>query len=220
MTPKDGSDTREKLLLAAVAVFADKGYKAATVREICRRAEGANNNAVTYYFGGKAKLYALILDIMFAETQRRMAETAPDAAADPPETRLRAFLRAYCATLYAGGEVAERFIRIFSREMLTPTYDLSTLEEKYIRPQTKWGMDLLGELLGPDVPREAVRDTLAGIVGQAAYYCFVWPVFKLAHPDHPGMAAHWPALAEHIFTFSMAGIAAVREKYAHPEPAS
>ncbi len=37
MTPKDGSDTREKLLLAAVAVFADKGYKAATVREICRR---------------------------------------------------------------------------------------------------------------------------------------------------------------------------------------
>ncbi|NMC50574.1 MAG: CerR family C-terminal domain-containing protein, partial [Desulfovibrio sp.] len=189
MTPKDGADTRKRLLLAAVAVFADKGYKAATVREICRRAEGANNNAVTYYFGGKAKLYGLILDIMFAEIERRMAETAPDAAHDPPETRLRAFLHAYCATLYASGEVGEQFLRIFAREMLAPSFDVAAMTEKYIRPQTKWGMNLLSELLGPDVPREAVRDTLAGIVGQAAYYSFVWPVFKLAHPDHPGMAA-------------------------------
>jgi len=248
MTPKDGQDTREKLLLAAVAVFAEKGYKAATVREICRRAKGANNNAVNYYFGGKAKLYGLIIDILFAEIERRMATmlpappgdaappacpesdyqnlvlvpdgTARDTASHPvldqaPATeRLRAFLFAYCATLYGGGEVGEQFLRIFSREMLSPSFDLTAMNEKYIRPQTAWGLALMRDLMGPEVPDDLVRDALCSVVGQAAYYSFVWPVFKLAHPGHPGMGVHWPVLAERIFTFSMAGIEALREQHA------
>ncbi|NDY57445.1 CerR family C-terminal domain-containing protein [Desulfovibrio sulfodismutans] len=250
MTPKDGSDTREKLLLAAVAVFAEKGYKAATVREICRRAKGANNNAVSYYFGDKAKLYALIIDIMFAEIERRMAAMIPPQPGDaappacpapdypderlvlipdgdrrdtashpvldhiPPAARLRAFLHAYCATLYDGGEVGDQFLRIFSREMLSPSFDLAAMNEKYVRPQTAWGMALMRDLMGPDVPEDVLRDALSCVVGQAAYYSFVWPVFKLAHPGHPGMGVHWPVLAERIFEFSMAGIAALREKYA------
>ncbi|MDQ7831098.1 MAG: CerR family C-terminal domain-containing protein [Desulfovibrionaceae bacterium] len=247
MTPKDGTDTREKLLLAAVAVFAEKGYKAATVREICRRAKGANNNAVNYYFGDKAKLYALIIDIMFAEIERRMAAMTPPPPGDaappacpesdyqnlilvpddarretaahpvldqsPPQARLRAFLFAYCATLYDGGEVGEQFLRIFSREMLSPSFDLAAMNEKYVRPQTAWGMALMRELMGPDVPDDLVRDALCSVVGQAAYYSFVWPVFRLAHPDHPGMGVHWPVLAERIFAFSMAGIAALRATY-------
>lgn len=245
MTPKDGTDTREKLFLAAVAVFAEKGYKAATVREICRRAKGANNNAVNYYFGGKQKLYALIIDILFAEIERRMAAmipASPDAAAPPacpepdyqelvlvpdgacrdaashpvldarpPAERLRAFLHAYCATLYDGGEVGEQFLRIFSREMLAPSFDLTVMNEKYVRPQTAWGMALMRDLMGPDVPEDVLRDALSCVVGQAAYYSFVWPVFKLAHPGHPGMGVHWPVLAERIYAFSMAGIAALRD---------
>ena len=250
MTPKNGTDTKEKLFLAAVAVFAEKGYKAATVREICRRAKGANNNAVNYYFGGKQKLYALIIDILFAEIERRMAALIPpppgrdgppacpepdypddslilvpdgtrrDTAAHPvldqvpAAERLRAFLHAYCATLYDGGEVGEQFLRIFSREMLAPSFDLAAMNEKYVRPQTAWGMALMRDLMGPDVPEDVLRDALCCVVGQAAYYSFVWPVFKLAHPDHPGMGAHWPVLAERIYAFSMAGIAALREKYA------
>jgi AcrR family transcriptional regulator len=230
-----------------VAVFAEKGYKAATVREICRRAKGANNNAVSYYFGDKARLYALIIDIMFAEIERRMAamiqpppgDAAPpacpgsdyqdlvlvpdDARRDsanhpvldqaPPAERLRAFLHAYCATLYDGGEVGEQFLRIFSREMISPSFDLAVMNEKYVRPQTAWGMALMRDLMGPDIPEDVLRDALSSVVGQAAYYSFVWPVFKLAHPGHPGMGAHWPVLAERIFTFSMAGIAALRAKY-------
>jgi AcrR family transcriptional regulator len=250
MTPKDGTDTKEKLFLAAVAVFAEKGYKAATVREICRRAKGANNNAVNYYFGDKARLYALIIDILFAEIERRMAAMIPNppGAAAPPACpapdypdeslvlipddarrdtashpvldqapaadRLRAFLHAYCATLYDGGEVGEQFLRIFSREMLAPSFDLTVMNEKYVRPQTAWGMALMRDLMGPDVPEDVLRDALSSVVGQAAYYSFVWPVFKLAHPGHPGMGVHWPVLAERIYTFSMAGIAALRDKYA------
>ena len=49
-------DTREKLLRAAMAVFAREGYAAATTRMIAAES-GANLQAITYYFGGKGELY-------------------------------------------------------------------------------------------------------------------------------------------------------------------
>ena len=51
---------RAKLLEAAGEVFAEHGFYAATVRQICSRA-GANVAAVNYYFGDKAELYEEVL---------------------------------------------------------------------------------------------------------------------------------------------------------------
>src|SRR6516164_5690310 len=47
---------RERLLEAAGEIFAEKGFKGATVREIIDRA-GVNIAAVNYYFRDKERLY-------------------------------------------------------------------------------------------------------------------------------------------------------------------
>jgi AcrR family transcriptional regulator len=47
--------TREALLEAAAQVFAELGFRAATVREICQRAR-ANIASVNYHFGDKENL--------------------------------------------------------------------------------------------------------------------------------------------------------------------
>ncbi len=52
--------TRERLLLAATRLFADSGYRGASVRDICNQA-GANPGAVSYHFGGKRQLYRSVL---------------------------------------------------------------------------------------------------------------------------------------------------------------
>ena len=53
---KGGVATRKKLLAAAGRVFAEKGYRDATIAEICRLA-GTNIAAVNYHFSDKETLY-------------------------------------------------------------------------------------------------------------------------------------------------------------------
>jgi len=52
--------TRERLLQAATRLFADNGYRGASVRDICNVA-GANPGAISYHFGGKRQLYRAVL---------------------------------------------------------------------------------------------------------------------------------------------------------------
>ena len=53
-------DTRDRLLQAAAEIFAEKGFAATTVREICLRAP-ANLALINYYFGDKLALYKEVL---------------------------------------------------------------------------------------------------------------------------------------------------------------
>ena len=54
------SDTRARLLETAATLFAEHGYRGASVRHICDLAR-ANPGAVSYHFGGKRQLYRTVL---------------------------------------------------------------------------------------------------------------------------------------------------------------
>ena len=52
--------TSERLLDASARLFAESGYRGASVRDICNQAR-ANPGAVSYHFGGKRQLYRAVL---------------------------------------------------------------------------------------------------------------------------------------------------------------
>lgn len=54
------SDTKTRLLETAATLFAEHGYRGASVRRICDLAR-ANPGAISYHFGGKKQLYRTVL---------------------------------------------------------------------------------------------------------------------------------------------------------------
>ncbi|HEX5269422.1 MAG TPA: helix-turn-helix domain-containing protein, partial [Gemmataceae bacterium] len=90
--PRDlDRDTEHRLLEAAGRVFAEKGFDAATVRDVCERAGVKNIGAVNYYFRSKENLYEVAVRNAF--TCRMARVPAPEwPAGTPPAVKLRQFI--------------------------------------------------------------------------------------------------------------------------------
>ncbi len=65
-TQAANKDARTRLLEVGAAQFAEKGYKGASVRNICELA-GTGNNMIHHYFGSKRGLYEAIITQFSAE---------------------------------------------------------------------------------------------------------------------------------------------------------
>ncbi|WUH89454.1 TetR family transcriptional regulator [Streptomyces sp. NBC_00433] len=59
---RDSARSRQLLLEAAAALFAERGFDRSTTREIGERA-GVDPALIARYFGGKAQLYIAVLDL-------------------------------------------------------------------------------------------------------------------------------------------------------------
>ena len=58
-TRSDGAQSRERLLLAAMRLFAEQGFATTSTREIALAA-GTNIASISYYFGDKAGQQSLV----------------------------------------------------------------------------------------------------------------------------------------------------------------
>lgn len=82
-------ETRNELLAAALAVFAERGFHAATLDEVASRA-GYTTGAIYWHFGGKDELFLAAFDEYAATRVQELAEIRADASGSLPE-RTRAF---------------------------------------------------------------------------------------------------------------------------------
>ncbi len=99
MNEKQDVNTKDALLASAIEVFADKGFDAATVRDICGKAK-ANVAAVNYHFGGKEALYVAVLEEVFPKGEYTVNVDTTIA----PEKRLHGFLRDLAREIYERGD--------------------------------------------------------------------------------------------------------------------
>jgi len=210
MSDDNAQNTRERLLRAATEVFAERGFEAASVREICRRA-GANVAAVNYHFGDKKTLYASIFDGVFATLREYRTAFLPRSA--PPEQRLATYIRSFFEELYYVEEEAPASTHIaamYLLEMARPTEVLDRIVQDYIAEDAAELRDIVGQLLGPDADLMTVLNCAASVVGQILYYYHAQPLIQRLHPDLPPVEARIEELIEHVGRFSLAGIRGVR----------
>ncbi|MBI5799326.1 MAG: CerR family C-terminal domain-containing protein [Verrucomicrobia bacterium] len=200
------AQTRQALIEAGGAVFAEIGFHNATVREICRRA-GANIAAVHYHFGDKEALYRDVL----AYYQTRAHQKFPldlglKPGASAPE-RLRAFVRAYLLRIFDHSSDAWHG-KLISREMIDPTSALDAIIVERIRPQAQHLAGIVAELVGGQPDPELVRLCSFSVVSQCLFYHHCQPVLCRLFPDQKYDAEDIEQLAAHITEFSLAAVRA------------
>jgi AcrR family transcriptional regulator len=196
--------TRQRLLEAAGEVFAERGFRAATVREICRRAE-ANVAAVNYHFRDKQTLYFAVLKYGSDEALRKYPPTLDLDSNATAEQRLRAFVRSSLFRVADQGRPAWHG-RVMAHEMAEPTGALDGLVDQVYRPLLQQLEGIVRELGGNALDDETVRWCARSIHGQCLYYYFARRALERMAPIQRYEPGDIERLAEHVTRFSLAAI--------------
>ncbi|SHF95477.1 transcriptional regulator, TetR family [Desulfacinum infernum DSM 9756] len=198
---RDGMETRQRLLDAACRVFAEKGYKAARVADICRRAR-ANVAAVNYHFGNKAALYVEAWKYAFSLGK----PTAADIPAHlDPEERLRAFVRRFLRHVVEP-DASHLFMRLYFMELIHPTGLVNEIWQQLIEPHRRVLLRILADLLGKDPSDPQVLFCELSVVGQCRAACMLRHRDLEYLLDAPVTDDLVDRLTDHITRFSLAGI--------------
>lgn len=163
-TRSDGVQSRERLLLAAMRLFAEQGFANTSTREIALAA-GANIASISYYFRDKAGLYRAA----FTEPAPHTREDI--AAFTNPNATLREALAAFYNQLLAPlkqGDLARLCMRLWFREMLEPTGLWHEEIDNGIRPAHAGLMLMLGRHMGiEDTDNDDLARLAFSVVGLA-----------------------------------------------------
>jgi AcrR family transcriptional regulator len=211
-------DAKDRILLAAGREFAEKGYEAATVRDICLAA-GVNLAAVNYYFGDKRRLYVESVKHAHEERVRQVPEPRWEPGT-PPDRKLREFLGNTLERMLGLGQHPWQ-VRLMLREVLQPTEACRELAEDYFRPHFELLVSILGELAAGRLDEPRLRRLAVGVMGQCFVYRAAGDVVGMLVPADELAALHTPvALADHVTRLTLAALGAGPALTASPSPAS
>lgn len=207
MTRKRSSPTREKLLSAAADVFMEKGFRDATVSEICLRA-GANISAVNYHFGSKEALYQQAWRHSYAElvsVHPLDGGVSPDASA---EERLSGHMRALIGRI---SDENNRDFYICQMEIANPTGLLEEIVKVELNPQREKTQSLVRELLGPGTTEQQVVFCETCVISMCINPMSMRRVRQReGNTDKPRVEYDLEAFADHAVRFALAGIEEIR----------
>ena len=181
--------TRERLLMAAREVFAEKGLKQASVRDIAARA-GTNHASIGYHFSSKEALYRVVLeeaceairelgendDVLLAAVK---ASGSKLLAWDALERSIVGFLSHQLAN-----EQDSLAAKLLRHELGDPEGPSEELDELFIRPRFRRTQALLA-LARPDLDPVMVESLAITLVGMCANFgCSRQLVLGYLRTDH------------------------------------
>ena len=207
-TKPDNAETRERILLAAELMFAEKGFDSTSIRDITAEAD-CNVAAVNYHFGGKDKLYVETFRRLLADLRDRrinsMSRDMNDVADPTLEYFLESFANSFLEPLVDGSR-GRLVLSFFANEMMDAHLPKGLFLEEFIRPLvqvTTEGLDRAGPHLDPQVARMCMMS----IVGQLLHTLKALPFFT--NPEGPQLVpANLSDHIKHVVRFSAAGIRA------------
>jgi TetR/AcrR family transcriptional regulator, regulator of cefoperazone and chloramphenicol sensitivity len=208
MTESGDRETRARLLEAGARLFADRGFKDVTVREICHEAH-ANVAAVNYHFSDKLGLYREVLQTAI-DAMRDTNDAAREAGqGQTAEERLRRYITIFVQRLL--GSKDDTVHRLVSREINEPTPALDAIVEQAVRPRVEYLSGLVAEITGCAPSDQRVLRCVASIQAQSLAFR-PNPIAERFGLVMTPTRANLEDVADHIATFSIAGVHAVIDR--------
>ena len=200
--------TRARLIEAAGQVFSLRGFRSATVREICRRA-GTPLGAMNYHFGSKERLYEAVLEHSYRAV---MGKYPPHFCLDEgatPERKLHAFIRSFLLRI-SDEDVPAWYMQLITREISDPAGALGHLVQNSIQPVYNYLAGILSEILHENSAVENEESGLVflcamSVVGQCLFYFTDRHLIPVLHPKGFD-PADIERIADHITRLSLYGI--------------
>ena len=194
-------EARGRLLASAEAVFAEKGFDAASIREISAAA-GVNLASIKYYFGDKEGLY--IEAVKHAHTCASEGGPIPEFPVGlKPVEKLEAFIRAMVSRMH--GPARPSSMKLMMREMAHPGKAAHVVVQEFIQPMAFRLRAILRELL-PKHPEPQLLMIGFSVIGQILYYRQNRPISELIF-DKPQVDALSEAMvADHVVRFTLAAL--------------
>jgi AcrR family transcriptional regulator len=124
--------TRDRILAAALEVFAERGFDGARTREIAERA-AANLGLIKYYFDGKEQLWKAAVAHAFAELEADFAAAPPPSAAADTLAWLERIVRQFVHFVARQPE----FMRLMNDEAKRDSPRMRWLADRFVRPMSQ-----------------------------------------------------------------------------------
>lgn len=201
--------TKGLIIKAAMEIFAQKGFKGATVREICAAAD-QSVGAINYHFRDKQGLYEAVTRALLEELILSTSPEPENSAAMKPEARLHFFVTSFLkrfSILFNSEDNGQRAIFLL-REILNPSADFTRLFVSFQAWQKDYLLRIIAELTGCETKSPEVTRSAISIIGQCFHFVFGRRVFGILGME-ASQAQEISKCAEHIVKFSLGGIKAV-----------
>jgi AcrR family transcriptional regulator len=205
---KGSHDKRQRLLEAAGEVFAQRGFKAATIQEISQRAN-ANIAAVNYHFRDKETLYREVFRYAMEQSRERYLAHPMDTSERRPAQRLKLELRRYLNVTFSRNRAPWQAMMFF-REMLEPTDVFDSLVDDQMRPYQELMESLVREVVGPQAQEHVVRFSAFGAISLCGSFQTAQKYIKKLYPDERFGGDSSDELADLIATFVIGGLRALK----------
>ncbi len=202
-------ETRARLLQAAAQLFAARGFKDVTVREICRAAR-ANVAAINYHFGDKVGLYREVLQVAIDAIRETNDAARTAGAGRPPEEKLRRYLVVFLQRALSSEH--DTIHRLLQREVDQPTPAMDALVEQALRPRVEYLASVVAEMTNSDPADPNVLYCVGAIMAQTIIYVKMNPIAQRLGFTFAATRANIEAAAERIADFSIGGIRRMTER--------
>lgn len=160
--------TRQRILKAAIELFADKGYDAASVRAIVAKA-GVNQAAINYHFDGKEGLYLEVIKSAFAAFTRLEGLDGEPLNSLPRDAALRRFVYQQLRPLLFRDEIS-RYMRIFAWENVRPSKVLRSFLASNAAPFLGRAVELVRRFLPESATDQEALCGAIWLMGQCSIF--------------------------------------------------